>query len=91
MKGHSAKLRLLTSETSSSGWINLLVALVVVSVAGLLVTGTGGLAPPPLERLEEEADEEEVGGWVYAGNVAFGGSVEGALWEGADTDALCWA
>ena len=79
MKGHSAKLRLLTNETSSSGWINLLVALVVVSVAGLLVTGTGGLAPPLLERLEEEEDEEEVGGWVYAGNVAFGGSEEGAL------------
>lgn len=66
VKSHSSKPGLLTSEISSSGWINLLVALVVVSVAGLLVTGTGGLAPPPLERLEEEEDEEEeeVGGWV---------------------------
>lgn len=65
VKGHSAKRGRLTSEISSSGWINLLVALVVVRVAGLLVTGTGGLAPPPLERLEEEEDEEEeVGGWV---------------------------
>lgn len=34
---------LLTSETSSSGWINLLVALEVVRVAGLLVTVEGGL------------------------------------------------
>lgn len=34
---------LLTSEISSSGWINLLVALEVVSVAGLLVTVEGGL------------------------------------------------
>lgn len=34
---------LLTSEISSSGWINLLVALEVVRVAGLLVTVEGGL------------------------------------------------
>lgn len=51
---------LLTSEISSSGWINLLVALVVVSVAGLLVTVAGGLATVLLEGLEEaEAEEEE--------------------------------
>lgn len=34
----------LTSDISSSGWINLLVALVVVSVAGLLVIEAAGLA-----------------------------------------------
>ena len=34
---------LLTSERSSSGWINLLVGLEVVRVAGLLVTVEGGL------------------------------------------------
>lgn len=34
----------LTIDISSSGWINLLVALVVVRVAGLLVTGVPGLA-----------------------------------------------
>lgn len=34
---------LLTSDISSSGWINLLVALEVVRVAGLLVTVEGGL------------------------------------------------
>lgn len=35
---------LLTSDISSSGWINLLVALVVVRVAGLLVIDVAGLA-----------------------------------------------
>lgn len=34
----------LTKEISSSGWINLLVALVVVRVAGLLVMEGHGLA-----------------------------------------------
>lgn len=34
----------LTREISSSGWINLLVALVVVRVAGLLVMEGDGLA-----------------------------------------------
>lgn len=34
----------LTSDISSSGWINLLVALVVVSVAGLLVIEAAGFA-----------------------------------------------
>lgn len=34
----------LTKEISSSGWINLLVALVVVRVAGLLVIDAAGLA-----------------------------------------------
>lgn len=49
----------LTSEISSSGWINLLVALVVVRVAGLLVTVAGGLATGLLEELEAEVEEEE--------------------------------
>ena len=39
----TAPAGLLTSERSSSGWINLLVALEVVRVAGLLVRVEGGL------------------------------------------------
>lgn len=59
-KGKSRELERLTSEISSSGWINLLVALVVVRVAGLLLTVAGGLATVLLEGLEEaEAEEEE--------------------------------
>ena len=42
---------LLTSEISSSGWINLLVALEVVRVAGLLVTVEGGLETVLLPEL----------------------------------------
>lgn len=38
------KIFSLTSDISSSGWINLLVALVVVRVAGLLVIYVAGLA-----------------------------------------------
>lgn len=58
-KGKSRKHKQLTSEISSSGWINLLVALVVVRVAGLLVTVAGGLATGLLEGLEAEVEEEE--------------------------------
>lgn len=58
-KGKSRKHKQLTSEISSSGWINLLVALVVVRVAGLLVTVAGGLATGLLEELEEAEVEEE--------------------------------
>lgn len=43
-KKQSTETGSLTSDISSSGWINLLVALVVVRVAGLLVTGVPGLA-----------------------------------------------
>lgn len=65
MKGQNATLKQLTSEISSSGWINLLVALVVVRVAGLLDTVAGGLATVLLEGLEEEeVEEEEAEGWV---------------------------
>lgn len=61
-----------SSEISSSGCINLLVALmVVVRGAGLLETGAGGLATvPPLgalggaEEAEEEEEEEEGAAWV---------------------------
>lgn len=58
-KGKSRKHKQLTSEISSSGWINLLVALVVVRVAGLLVTVAWGLATGLLEELEAEVEEEE--------------------------------
>lgn len=58
-KGKTRKHKQLTSEISSSGWINLLVALVVVRVAGLLVTVAGGLATGLLEELEAEVEEEE--------------------------------
>ena len=65
MKGQNATLKQLTSDISSSGWINLLVALVVVRVAGLLDTVAGGLATVLLEGLEEEeVEEEEAEGWV---------------------------
>lgn len=57
MKGQNAKQEQLTSEISSSGWINLLVALMVVRVAGLLVTVAGGLATVLLGGLEEEAED----------------------------------
>lgn len=57
-KGKRRKHKQLTSEISSSGWINLLVALVVVRVAGLLVTVAGGLATGLLEVLEAEEEEE---------------------------------
>ena len=60
----NAKFKQLTREISSSGWINLLVALVVVRVAGLLATVAGGLATVLLEGLEEEEEEEEAEGWV---------------------------
>lgn len=63
-KGQKIKLKQLTSEISSSGWINLLVALVVVRVAGLVATVAGGLATVLLEGLEEEVEEEETEGWV---------------------------
>lgn len=59
VKGKNRKLKQLTSEISSSGWINLLVALVVVRVAGLLVTVAGGLATVLLVGLEEAEVEEE--------------------------------
>lgn len=65
-KGKNRKHKQLTSEISSSGWINLLVALVVVRVAGLLVTVAGGLATGLLEELEaaEVEEEEETEDWV---------------------------
>lgn len=66
-KGQNRKLKQLTSEISSSGWINLLVALVVVRRAGLVGTVAGGLATVLLEGLEEEEEveeEEETEGWV---------------------------
>jgi len=44
LKRQSIETGSLTNDMSSSGWINLLVALVVVRVAGLLVTGVPGLA-----------------------------------------------
>lgn len=43
LEGETAEKWILTSEISSSGCINLLVALLVVRVAGLLVTAAGGL------------------------------------------------
>lgn len=68
----------------------------VVRVAGLLDTVAGGLATVLLEGLEEEEveEQEETEGWVYAGNVALGGSEEAAvLWEfeAAAPGVLCWA
>lgn len=64
-------------------------------MAGLLVTVAGGLATVLLEGLEEEVEEEEeTEGWVYAGNVALGGSEAATvLWEfeTAAPEALCWA
>lgn len=59
MKGQNAKQEQLTSEISSSGWINLLVALMVVRVAGLLVTVAGGLATVLLGGLEEDEEAED--------------------------------
>lgn len=59
------KTQELTSEISSSGCINLLVALVVVSVAGLLVTVAGGLATVLLGGLAGVEEEEGAGAaWV---------------------------
>lgn len=95
-KGQKREFKQLTSEISSSGWINLLVALVAERVAGLVGTVAGALATALLEGLEEEVEaEEETEGWVYAGNVALGGSEEAAvaLWgfAAAAPEALCWA
>ena len=75
----SKKCKQLTSDISSSGWINLLVALVVVSVAGLLVIEAAGLAAVLFVVLVVEAVD-----CVYAGNVGFGGSVvvAGVLFKG---------
>lgn len=50
-------------------------------MAGLLLTVAGGLATVLLEGLEEaEMEEEEAAeDWVYAGNVALGGSEEAGI------------
>lgn len=79
IKTFSKNCKQLTSDISSSGWINLLVALVVVSVAGLLVMEAAGLAAVLFVVLVVEAVD-----CVYAGNVGFGGSVvvAGVLFKG---------